>query len=110
MDIINKIKNLIKNDDVENAYEIIMQNEKKYINNEQYWNLRGMLCFKIQEYDTAISCYKNSIDIKSNYIDAYFNLIYTYMLIGEKFKSILYAGVVSRYTDDNNFINDIKDL
>ncbi|WP_042275366.1 CDP-glycerol glycerophosphotransferase family protein [[Clostridium] dakarense] len=110
METINRIKKFIINNDIENAYEIIMQNENKYINNSEYWNLRGMLCSKIQEYDAAISCYKTSIGIKYDYLDAYFNLSYTYKLIGEKVKSALYGGIALRYTDDIDFINDITNL
>lgn len=110
MEIINKIEELIKENDIENAYKCIIENEKQYLNNAQYWNLRGILCSQIKEYEAAISCYKTSIDIKCNYIDAYFNLIYTYMIIGEKLKSVLNASISLRYIDDINYINDINDL
>ena len=110
MEIINKIEELIKKNDIENAYKCIIENEKQYLNNAQYWNLRGILCSQIKEYEAAISCYKTSIDIKCNYIDAYFNLIYTYMIIGEKLKSVLNASISLRYIDDINYINDINDL
>lgn len=110
MDTINKIQELIMNNDVENAYKVIIENEKQYINNSVYWNLRGMLCFKIQEYEVAISCYETSINIAKDYLDGYFNLIYTYKLIGEKFKSALYAGIALRNTDDVEYINDIYTL
>lgn len=110
MEIINKIEELIKNNDIENAYECIIENEKKYLNNAKYWNLRGILCSQIKEYEAAISCYKTSIDIKCNYIDAYFNLIYTYIITGEKLKSILNASISLRYIDDINYINDINNL
>ncbi|QYE98320.1 CDP-glycerol glycerophosphotransferase family protein [Paraclostridium sordellii] len=110
MEIMNKIEDLIKKSDVENAYKCIIENEKQYLNNAQYWNLRGILCSQIKEYGAAISCYKTSIDIKCDYIDAYFNLIYTYMITGEKLKAVLNASISLRYIDDINYINDIKCL
>lgn len=110
MEIINKIEDLIKKNDIENAYECIIQNEKQYLNNARYWNLRGILCSQIKEYEAAISCYKTSTDIKCDYIDAYFNLIYTYMITGEKLKSVLNASISLRYIDDINYINDINNL
>lgn len=110
METINKIQEFIINNDIENAYKSIVENEKHYINNAKYWNLRGMLCFKIQEYEAAIGCYETSISIENSYLDGYFNLIYTLKLIGEKLKSALYAGISLRYTDDSDFINDIKSL
>lgn len=110
MKILNKIQNFIVNNDIENAYKYIIENEKAYENNSIYWNLRGMLCFKVQEYDIAINCYKKSIDIKEDYIDAYFNLAYIYKLIGENIKSVLYGAIGLRYTEDIEFINDINNL
>ena len=79
METLNKIQNYIVNNDIENAYKYIIENEKKYISNYIYWNLRGMLCFKIGEYDIAITCYKKSININENNLDAYFNLVYIYI-------------------------------
>ena len=110
METLNKIQNYIVNNDIENAYKYIIENEKKYISNYIYWNLRGMLCFKIGEYDIAITCYKKSININENNLDAYFNLVYIYILIGEKIKSVLYSAIALRYTDDIDFINDINSL
>lgn len=110
MEILNRIQNFIINNDIENAYEEIIKNEKTYIGNTIYWNLRGMLCFKIQEYDIAISCYKRSIDIQEDNIDAYFNLAYIYKVMGENIKSVLYAGIGLRYTEDIEFIKDINSL
>ena len=76
METLNKIQNFIVNNDIENAYKYIIENEKIYENNFIYWNLRGMLCFKVSEYDIATTCYKKSIAIKEDNVDAYFNLAY----------------------------------
>ena len=110
MQVIKEIENYITNNEIEKSYECIMANEKKYIKNSEYWNLKGMLCSKIQEYESAISCYKKSIELKNDYLDGYFNLVYTYKLIGENLKSIFYIGIVLRYTDDIEYINDIKSI
>ena len=110
MEILNSIQNFIVNNDIENAYKAIVENEKQYKDNSIYWNSRGMLCFKVQEYDIAISCYKKSIDIQNDYLDSYFNLAYIYKLIGENIKSVLYSAIALRYTEDIDFINDINSL
>ncbi|MDU4891633.1 MAG: CDP-glycerol glycerophosphotransferase family protein [Clostridium sp.] len=110
MDIIAKIQVLLESNNIEAAYNLIMDNEELLINNSDYWNLRGMLCSKIGEYETAAGCYKTSIEINERYLDGYFNLIFTYKLLGEKLKSIMYGGVALRHTSDLNFINDIKGL
>ena len=110
METLNNIQNFIVNNDIENAYKAIVENEKQYKDNSIYWNLRGMLCFKVQEYDVAISCYKKSIDIQNDYLDSYFNLAYIYKLIGENIKSVVCSGIALRYNEDIDFINDINNL
>ena len=110
METLNKIQNFIVDNDIENAYKLIVENENVYENNYIYWNLRGMLCFKVSEYDIAITCYKKSIALREDNIDAYFNLAYIYKLIGENIKSVLYSAIALRYTEDIGFINDINSL
>lgn len=110
MQVIKQIENYIINNEIEKSYECIIENENEYIKNAEYWNLRGMLCSKIQEYDSAINCYKKSIELKEDYLDGYFNLVYTYKLTGENLKSIFYIGIALRYTNDVEYINDIKNI
>ncbi|MPM34331.1 hypothetical protein SDC9_80913 [bioreactor metagenome] len=107
MDIINKIQQLIIENKIEQAFEMIIENENKFLNNSKYWNLKGMLCYKIQEYNLAINCYIKSIDIECDLLDSYFNLIYIYKLMGEKMKAALYSGVALKHTDDINFENEL---
>lgn len=107
MDIINKIQQLIIGNKIEQAFEMIIENENKFLNNSKYWNLKGMLCYKIQEYNLAINCYIKSIDIECDLLDSYFNLIYIYKLMGEKMKAALYSGVALKHTDDINFENEL---
>lgn len=107
MDTINEIQKHIIEDDIEAAYKLIAESENKLFNDSKYWNLRGMLCYKINEYELAINCYIKSINIESNFLDSYFNLIYIYKLIGENMKAALYTGVALKYTDDIEFENDL---
>lgn len=107
MDIIKEIQRCIIENDVENAYKHIIENENKLSNSSKYWSLRGMLCYKVQEYNLAISCYRKSIDIECDFLDSYFNLVYIYILIGEKMNAALYSGLALKYTDDINFENEL---
>lgn len=72
MDIINKIQNYIISNEIESAYEVIIENENKnkYKTNHIYWNLKGMLCSKINKYSIAINCFKTSLTIKESYTDS----------------------------------------
>lgn len=110
MDIINEIQRCIVENEIELAYKNIVENEDELLNSAQYWNLRGILCYKIQEYDAAIKCYMRSINIKNDYLDSYFNLVYIYKIIGEKMKAALYSGLALKYTDDINFENELIDI
>lgn len=110
MDIINEIQRCIIENDIELAYKNIVKNEDELLNSAQYWNLRGILCYKIQEYDAAIKCYIKSINIKNDYLDSYFNLVYIYKITGEKMKAALYSGLALKYTDDINFENELIDI
>ncbi|MEG0296310.1 MAG: CDP-glycerol glycerophosphotransferase family protein [Clostridium sp.] len=55
--MLHKIKACIDSSKIEEAYNLIIQNEYIYINNDFYWILRGELCQLIGEYETASSCY-----------------------------------------------------
>ena len=110
MEFLDEIQDYIINNDIENAYKSIIENEKQYEMNSRYWNLKGMLYFKTQEYNRAISCYKKSIYIKEDNIDSYFNIAYIYKLIGENIKAVLYSAIGLRYTEDIEFINDVNNL
>lgn len=107
MNIINEIKKLIVNNKIEQAFELIIENENTLSNNSEYWNLRGMLCYKIQEYNLAINCYIKSIDIENDFLDSYFNLIYIYIITDQKMKAALYSGLALKYSDDINFENEL---
>lgn len=107
MNIIDEIEQLIVNNKIEQAFELIVENENTLLNNSKYWNLRGMLCYKIQECDLAINCYKKSIDIDPEFLDSYFNLIYIYILTDQKMKAALYCGLALKYSDDIKFKDEL---
>lgn len=64
MDFINKIQRCIIENDIELAYKNIIENENKLSNSAQFWNLKGMLYYKIREYDISINCYIKQIGFK----------------------------------------------
>ena len=108
MKVVNKIRDYIISNDIENAYNIIMENEKEYINNSSYWNLRGILCSKIREYNAAINCFKTAIKIDINNYDAWFNILYTYNESGQLLQAALHAGIGLRYITDKELVDDIN--
>ncbi|MFI3211096.1 MAG: CDP-glycerol glycerophosphotransferase family protein [Peptostreptococcaceae bacterium] len=63
--MINLLKEIKLNlgEDVNKAYEIISNNQELLKSNSMYWALRGDLCFVIEDYETAIMNYEESINI-----------------------------------------------
>ena len=100
MDILCKIENLINNKDIESAYKLIIENEEIYINNNNYWNLRGILCLSIQEYKSAISCFNKSIEMYGQDANVHYNLAYAYEATNNKSDAALYYGLACKYTED----------
>ena len=110
MENLNILKSFIEENDIEKAYEFIINKEDEYLYDSTYLNLKGMFCFKIQEYEIAINSYKKSIQLDETYLDSYFNLSYVYRVLGENIKAALYSGIALRYTDDEEFKTDIYSL
>lgn len=107
MENLRKIEQFLLNNDIENAYNVIIENEENYKNIDTFWYLKGVLCQMIGEYDLAINHYISCLNINFDYKDAYYNLISTYIQLGNKLKASLFAGIVLRHNDDLEFENEI---
>lgn len=57
--IYNKLSENYLND----AFELLVNNEEIYRDNSIYWCLRGDLCCLINEFETAIDCYNKSLSL-----------------------------------------------
>lgn len=108
MNTINLIKDYIINNELENAFNLILKNEKEYTENPEYWSLRGLLCLKVQEYETAIKCLGKSIELNNKDENVYYNLGYAYENIKDYSDAALYYGLAYRYTEDNELKEELE--
>ncbi|UHA75425.1 glycosyltransferase family 2 protein [Paenibacillus sp. 481] len=74
--ILNEIEKYIENNDIDNALSLILSNEKGYENNADFWNLKGALCYKVNEIAIARSCFSRAIEINPDHQSAGENLNY----------------------------------
>lgn len=110
LDVINEISNYINNDNLEQALELILKNEENLKEEAEFWNLKGIICIKAQEYVTAIECLKKAININSKKSDYYYNLAYVLELQGIHSDSAIYYGLAKRYSTDEKLKNEISQI
>ncbi|MCP3775994.1 glycosyltransferase [Paenibacillus sp. MZ04-78.2] len=102
--ILIKIEEYIENNDLENALSLILSNEMEYENNADFWNLKGVLCFKVDEIASAISCFSRAVELDSDHQGAGENLIYIRNQLIDSTNEDLSA------LNDENFVIRIVDI
>ncbi|AJS60369.1 CDP-glycerol glycerophosphotransferase family protein [Paenibacillus sp. IHBB 10380] len=110
MNILNSIGEYIKNNDIQNAYTLIIDNESDYSNNSEYWNLKGILCLKLEEYNTATTCFEKALDIDRLNGDVLYNYAYALEHIGCISDAALYYGLAYRYVDNLKLKEELINL
>lgn len=67
--MLKEIHKYLKKNNIEDAFNLIMNCENEYKNNSTYWTLRAEFCTLISEYDTALLCCEQAInlDYKNTY-------------------------------------------
>jgi CDP-glycerol glycerophosphotransferase (TagB/SpsB family) len=100
--ILDLIAENINANQLQNAYDLIIENEDLLIGNAEYWNLRGILCLKVEEYTAAISCLSKAIELDELNGDIYYNYAYAFERIGNQSDAALYYGKAYRYMKDEN--------
>lgn len=110
METINKLTKLLENNMIEEAHDLFLANEEILKDNSEYWNLRGFLYTRIQEYALATKCFKNAIDVDISNFEAHYN--YAYVLEQEeKFdKAAIHYGLAYKYTKDEELQKSMENL
>ena len=98
--MLKQIHEQIKNNNLEEAYNHIIENEIYYSKNSMYWALRGDLCNLISEYDFAIASYIKSLDIDSLNTYSIKNLIKIYELLNDYKNSQIYINILKEIEDE----------
>lgn len=102
--VLIEIENYIENNDFENALSLILSNERGYENNADFWNLKGVLCFKVDEIAVAISCFSKAVELDTHHQSARENLKYLRNLI------ITTANEDLSNLNDEKFITNIVEI
>jgi L-malate glycosyltransferase len=108
--VLERIKEYISKNEVESALNLIMESEKEYLYNSDYWNLRAVLCLKAEEYKAAISCLMESLNIDPRNRDAYYNCAYAYENLGDLFEAAKYYGMAYKYSDEVDIKDQLNEL
>lgn len=108
MDILNQLKEYLENNQLEEVVCLMQKGERDLEYNDEFWLIKGLLFFKIQEYEDAIKCFQKAIDIKPNNVDAVYNLGYCQEIMGNKVKALHYYNEILKNTEDINLIEEIN--
>lgn len=100
MNILDKLTKLLENNDFEKAHDLFLINENLLKDNSTYWNLRGYLYTRIQEYNLAITCFENAVDIDNTDFEVHYNYAYVCEQIGEFNKAAIHYGLAYKYSND----------
>lgn len=110
MNPLSKINSHIKNNEIEKAYNLIINFESDYIDNADYWNLRGLLCLKVGEYKAAIGCLEKALMINPRNGDIFYNYAFAFESMGNRSDAALYYGLAYRYTDDAQLKTELSSM
>lgn len=110
MDILDKLTELLEQDDFEQAHDICLDNEQLLKDNSVYWNLRGYLYTRIQEYNLAITCFDNALDIDNKDADVHYNYAFVCENTGDFNKAAIHYGLAYKYSNNEEFKLSIENI
>lgn len=98
--LLQEIESKIIENNIVEAFELINNAEANLFNNAEYWNLRGVLYLKVENYKTALESLEKSILIDNKNGDTYYNCAYAYEKLGYKNDAEKYYDLAYIYTND----------
>lgn len=96
--MLNNIYTKLADNQLNDAFELLISNEDNYKDNSIYWCLRGDLCCLINEFETAINCYNKSISLDITHTMPTHRLIDIYTGLND-------INSVNYYKENLNIIN-----
>ncbi|MCM3602645.1 glycosyltransferase [Robertmurraya korlensis] len=108
MYVLKQIEGYILEENIEEAYNLIVSNEEDLIDFAEFWNLRGILCSKIGEFSAAKGCFEQALDRDKENADYYYNLAYCFGKLGNKIDEALNDGYAFSYSRDEEFRGEIS--
>lgn len=110
MSIISQILDCINNNDIENAYKLIIDNEGYYKDNAEFWMLKANLCIKAEIYSTAYSCLSTAMKLEPYNSDIFYNMAYVCECMRMYSEAALLYGKAAKYTDDVQLKQEIDNI
>ncbi|RDY24509.1 glycosyltransferase [Romboutsia maritimum] len=99
--MLNEIANMLNQNELEKALNLMLENEELYINDVEFINMKAILCIKVGEYKAAISNLEAALNIDYFNLDTNYNLAYAYEQLGDIEKSIdIYKKIFMIAEDD----------
>ncbi|MFF2092623.1 CDP-glycerol glycerophosphotransferase family protein [Paenibacillus sp. NPDC058174] len=108
--VLEKINKLISNNEIEAAYELIIENEKQFEDNAEYWGLYGVLCLLIKEYRSAVTCLQKAHLINPNDSDINYNYGYALEALNQHSDAAIHYGIAYRNADDMQLKAELENL
>lgn len=110
MNILDKITQLLENNDFEKAHDLLLINENLLKDNATYWNLRGYLYTRIQEYNLAINCFTNALDIDNTDFEVHYNYAFACEQIGFFDIAAIHYGLAYKYSDNKELKSSMENI
>ncbi|MBM7704472.1 glycosyltransferase [Metabacillus iocasae] len=110
MTVLKRIEGFIVNNDIEQALNLIIEIKQEFLNNAEYWNLRGVLCLKVEEYKSAAACLKNALSIDPENANAYYNYAYALENMRNESDAAFHYGLAYRYSIENDLKDELLSL
>ena len=107
MEIVEQIMNYINSNKLEEALELILENDNILSCEPKFQSLKAILCIKSGEYNTAINFLLTVISKCPEDVDAYYNIAYAYECMGIYSDAAIYYGMAEKYTCDEELKNEL---
>lgn len=108
VNILDQINEFITNDNIERAYELVIEHEEFYRNDATFWTLKASLCVKAGLYQTAYNCLEQALELEPDNSDIYYNIAYVCELLEMYSESALMYGKTLKHTDNEDVKAEIN--
>jgi L-malate glycosyltransferase len=108
--VLEKVYDYLTNNEIDSAFNLILEIESEFLVDSDYWNLRGMLCLKVGEYQTGIGCLREAFTINPKNRDAYFNYAYAYENLGYLIEAAKYYGIAYYYSAEDEMKDQLNSM
>ncbi|WP_234119670.1 glycosyltransferase [Clostridium hydrogenum] len=108
MEILKIIAEKIENNNIEEALDLITEHNDEFFDCAEFWNMKGIVCIKVNNFDIAKNCLKAALKIDKNYIDAMYNLAYVYEVTENYYDALKQYNEILEITRDSNLENEVK--